>query len=67
MNIKKLLEVAGVDEHLKKEKTVFAKVQTSLGELHSFLEQQEGNEYSSLRKSCEALKEQLQKHLKRYE
>lgn len=66
MDIKKILEVAGVDEHLKKEKSVFSKAQAALNDLDSFLNQQEGSEYSSLRKTCATLKEQLQTHLKRY-
>lgn len=67
MNLKKMLEVAGVEEHLNKEKTVFAKAQTALSDLHTFLTHQEGSEYSALTKQCLGLREALEKHLKRYE
>lgn len=64
--LKKMLEVAGVDAHVKKETGVFKSADDQLVSLCSFLEKQEGDEYVSLCKDVKSLREKLKKHLAKY-
>jgi hemerythrin superfamily protein len=68
MDIKKLLEVAGCDAHLKAEKKLFNdEVAPALTNLIAFCSRQSGSEYKTLKKDAEKLRDSLKKHLRRYE
>lgn len=66
MDIKKLLEVAGVTAHLDEEKKVFAEVCAALKKLDAFCAKQNEDTYITMQKEASALCNKLNKHLERY-
>jgi hypothetical protein len=67
MNLKKMLEIAGVDAHLSEEKKEFAAAEEALDKLCAFLKKQSGADYEKMCKEVMDLKEKMAAHLKRYE
>lgn len=67
MDMKKLLELAGVDAHVKAEEKLFNnEVCPALDKLMKFCDKQDEACYSDIKKSAEALCDKLTKHLERY-
>lgn len=66
MDMKKLLEIAGVDAHVKAEEKVFQEVCAALDKLTSFCDKQNEPTYSAMKKQAESLCDKLHTHLERY-
>lgn len=66
MEMKKLLELAGVDAHVKAEEKVFKEVCASLDKLAAFCDKQDEPTYNAMKKQADALCAKLHAHLERY-
>jgi len=67
MDMRKLLELAGVDAHVKAESELFkGEVRPALQKLISFCDKQNEPTYSEMKKSAQALMDKLTSHLDRY-
>lgn len=67
MDIKKLLELAGVESHVKSEEKMFNdEICPALDKLVKFCEKQDKTEYAEIKKCAEELCNKLTKHLESY-
>lgn len=67
MDNKRLLELAGVKEHVSDEAALFKDtVCPALKKLMDFCDKQEGEEYGTIKEHATALCEKLTKHLESY-
>jgi hypothetical protein len=67
MDNKRLLELAGVKEHVSKETTLFnSTVCPALKKLIDFCDKEEGEAYKGIKADAQALCDKLTKHLESY-
>lgn len=66
MDYEKMFEVAGMQEHYKKEKKVFEDTMMGLRKFMNYVENYDNGDYKDLYIHAEELLDEMREHLKRY-